>query len=72
MKSFWVSYKSLPPRTRVYLGLGGIAVALTGHYVSDWLEKKFPVDSQATERNASNNLSSQITNTSQNINVKNK
>ncbi|RGB31789.1 hypothetical protein C1646_763689 [Rhizophagus diaphanus] len=65
MKSFWASYKSLPPRTRVYLGLGGIAIALTGHYVSDWLEKKISVESQATAGNASNNLSNQITNTSQ-------
>ncbi|RIA96536.1 hypothetical protein C1645_815212 [Glomus cerebriforme] len=66
MKSFWASYKSLSPRTRVYLGLGGIAIALTGHYVSDWLEKKIPVESQkATTGKASDNLSSQITNTSQ-------
>jgi hypothetical protein len=45
--------------------IGGIVIALTGHYVSDWLEKKIPVDSRATAGNASNNLSSQITNTSQ-------
>ncbi|CAG8501534.1 8690_t:CDS:2 [Ambispora gerdemannii] len=41
-KSFWESFKSLPPRTRIYLGLGGIAIGLTGNYISDKLEEKFP------------------------------
>ena len=45
--------------------IGGIAIALTGPYVSDWLEKKIPIDSQVTDGNTSNNLSSQITDTSQ-------
>ncbi|CAG8654409.1 7231_t:CDS:2 [Funneliformis caledonium] len=62
MKSFWASYRSLPPKTRVYLGLGGITLALTGHFVSDWLENKIPVDSQQTSDSAS---SSQTINTSQ-------
>ncbi|KAG9302178.1 hypothetical protein G9A89_020612 [Geosiphon pyriformis] len=34
-KSVWESYKSLSPRTRLYLGLAGI-------YLSDKLEERYP------------------------------
>ncbi|ORZ14889.1 hypothetical protein BCR41DRAFT_354278 [Lobosporangium transversale] len=39
-KSLWVQYKALPPRTRMYIGFGGMAFALAGLYVSDAMEDK--------------------------------
>ncbi|CAG8450951.1 63_t:CDS:2, partial [Funneliformis mosseae] len=47
---------------RNYEEVCGITLALTGHFVSDWLENKIPVDSQQTSDSAS---SSQTINTSQ-------
>ncbi|OZJ01875.1 hypothetical protein BZG36_05274 [Bifiguratus adelaidae] len=41
-KSLWGSYKAIPPRTRALLGLGGMAFAVAGILMSDWLEVKYP------------------------------
>ncbi|KAI8384938.1 uncharacterized protein BYT42DRAFT_643673 [Radiomyces spectabilis] len=41
-KSLWGSYKSLSPRTRMYLGIGGMAFATAGMLLSDYLEEKRP------------------------------
>ncbi|KAI8976099.1 hypothetical protein BDB01DRAFT_853394 [Pilobolus umbonatus] len=41
-KSLWGSYKSLPPKTRVMLGLGGMAFATVGMGIADWIEEQKP------------------------------
>ncbi|KAI9323131.1 hypothetical protein BX666DRAFT_1883612 [Dichotomocladium elegans] len=48
-KSLWGSYKSLHPRTRIWIGVGGMAFATFGMLISDYLENQFP----ATEREKS-------------------
>lgn len=40
MASVWEQYKALPPRTRIYLGLGVMAFSMAGLYVSDMMEEK--------------------------------
>ncbi|KAG0082893.1 hypothetical protein BGZ92_011264 [Podila epicladia] len=41
---------ALPPRTRMYIGLGGMAFAMAGLYVSDAMEDKLdPAKRQARE-----------------------
>ncbi|KAG0056656.1 hypothetical protein BGZ83_004181 [Gryganskiella cystojenkinii] len=40
MASMWQQYKALPPRTRMYIGLGGMAFSLVGLYISDAMEDK--------------------------------
>ncbi|CAG8791028.1 3622_t:CDS:2 [Racocetra persica] len=42
VKSFWQSFKSLPRRTRIYLGLGGMVFALAGDHLAKILEQKYP------------------------------
>ncbi|KAF9326497.1 hypothetical protein BG006_010086 [Podila minutissima] len=56
MTSMWQQYKveskesALPPRTRMYIGLGGMAFAMAGLYVSDAMEDKLdPTKRQARE-----------------------
>ncbi|KAM3583916.1 hypothetical protein VKS41_003881 [Umbelopsis sp. WA50703] len=41
-KSLWGSYKSIPPKTRIYLGLGGMAFAALGIFISDKFEEQYP------------------------------
>ncbi|KAG0174634.1 hypothetical protein DFQ30_003622 [Apophysomyces sp. BC1015] len=41
-KSLWGSYKSLAPRTRMYLGLGGMVFATVGLFISDSVEQIRP------------------------------
>ncbi|KAF9434715.1 hypothetical protein BGZ76_007563 [Entomortierella beljakovae] len=36
----WQQYKALPPRTRMFIGLGGMAFSLVGLYISDAMEDK--------------------------------
>ncbi|KAG0377920.1 MAG: hypothetical protein J3R72DRAFT_493974 [Linnemannia gamsii] len=38
--SLWDQYKALPPRTRMYIGLGVMAFATAGLYISDAMEEK--------------------------------
>ncbi|ORY97918.1 hypothetical protein BCR43DRAFT_490553 [Syncephalastrum racemosum] len=45
-KSLWQAYRSINPRTRVWIGVGGMIIATVGMGLSDYLEKKYP----ATER----------------------
>ncbi|KAG9064978.1 hypothetical protein KI688_002297 [Linnemannia hyalina] len=40
MASVWEQYKALPPRTRMYIGLGVMAFASAGLYISDAMEEK--------------------------------
>ncbi|KAK3821254.1 MAG: hypothetical protein J3Q66DRAFT_332905 [Benniella sp.] len=40
MTSLWQQYKALPPRTRIYLGLGVMTFSMAGLYISDKLEEK--------------------------------
>ncbi|CAG8512629.1 530_t:CDS:2 [Paraglomus brasilianum] len=53
-KSFWQSYKAIPPRARKYIGLNtnsyeiaGIAIALMGMYISERLEERLPAPSKS-------------------------
>ncbi|MCJ1244964.1 hypothetical protein MMC30_002165 [Trapelia coarctata] len=48
--SFWQSYKSLTPRTRVFLGLGIITWAGIGLFVTDQTERKFNMVPTEQER----------------------
>ncbi|KAI8374047.1 hypothetical protein EDC96DRAFT_498353 [Choanephora cucurbitarum] len=41
-KSLWGSYKAIPPKTRVTLGLAGMAFATAGMYLADYIEEKKP------------------------------
>ncbi|KAI1315134.1 hypothetical protein EDD11_001281 [Mortierella claussenii] len=47
--SLWGQYKALPPRTRMYIGLGGMAFAWGGLYVSDALEEKLDPNRKTKE-----------------------
>ncbi|KAI9239071.1 hypothetical protein MVEG_06379 [Podila verticillata NRRL 6337] len=50
MTSMWQQYRALPPRTRMYIGLGGMAFAMAGLYVSDAMEDKLdPAKRQSHE-----------------------
>ncbi|KAG2156572.1 uncharacterized protein EDB93DRAFT_920407 [Suillus bovinus] len=42
-RSLWQSYKALPARTRLYVSMAVCSVGAVGMYVSDYLEKKYPV-----------------------------
>ncbi|KAI8067822.1 hypothetical protein BC940DRAFT_300544 [Gongronella butleri] len=48
-KSLWGSYIALPPRTRMLLGLGGMAFATFGMFASDYIEQQRPASSSETE-----------------------
>ncbi|KAL0074501.1 hypothetical protein J3Q64DRAFT_1832693 [Phycomyces blakesleeanus] len=41
-KTLWESYKALNPRTRVSIGVAGMAFATAGMFISDWLEESLP------------------------------
>ncbi|CAO3614827.1 unnamed protein product [Cunninghamella blakesleeana] len=41
-KSLWGSYTSLPPRTRIWIGVGGMFFATAGMLISDYIEEKRP------------------------------
>ncbi|KAI8642055.1 hypothetical protein BD408DRAFT_443734 [Parasitella parasitica] len=41
-KSLWGSYKALPPKTRITLGLGGMLFATAGMYLADLIEEQKP------------------------------
>ncbi|KAG2187054.1 hypothetical protein INT44_003282 [Umbelopsis vinacea] len=43
-KSLWGSYKSIPPRSRMFIGLAGMAFAAIGILVSDKIEEQYPVE----------------------------
>ncbi|KAG1795698.1 uncharacterized protein HD556DRAFT_369042 [Suillus plorans] len=47
-RSLWQSYKALPARTRLYISMAVCSVGAVGIYVSDCLEKKYPVASPRT------------------------
>ncbi|KAG2117965.1 uncharacterized protein F5147DRAFT_253751 [Suillus discolor] len=47
-RSLWQSYKALPARTRLYISMAVCSVGAVGIYVSDYLEKKYPVASPRT------------------------
>ncbi|KAG0251944.1 hypothetical protein DFQ27_008411 [Actinomortierella ambigua] len=50
MASLWQQYRALSPRTRIYIGLGGMAFALAGLYISDTMEDKLdPTKRQANQ-----------------------
>ncbi|KAF9926565.1 hypothetical protein FBU30_003852 [Linnemannia zychae] len=38
MPTVWEQYKALPPRTRIYLGVGVMIFATAGLYIGDALE----------------------------------
>ncbi|ORX59804.1 hypothetical protein DM01DRAFT_1405279 [Hesseltinella vesiculosa] len=44
-KSLWGSYIALSPRTRIWIGLGGMAFATMGMMVSDYMEARRPATS---------------------------
>ncbi|KAJ8456135.1 hypothetical protein ONZ51_g12260 [Trametes cubensis] len=46
-RTIWESYAVLPARTRLYVSLGITAFAAIGLYVSDQLEKSYPVPNPA-------------------------
>ncbi|CAO3609719.1 unnamed protein product [Mucor hiemalis] len=41
-KSLWGSYKSLSPKTRITLGLGGMIFATAGMFLADMIEEQKP------------------------------
>ncbi|KAI8063703.1 uncharacterized protein B0P05DRAFT_555359 [Gilbertella persicaria] len=41
-KSLWGSYKAIPPKTRITLGLAGMVFATAGMYFADYIEQKKP------------------------------
>lgn len=41
-KSLWGSYKALSPKTRMYLGLGGMAFSTMGILLADFVETQKP------------------------------
>ncbi|SAL95318.1 hypothetical protein [Absidia glauca] len=41
-KSLWGSYKALAPKTRIWLGVGGMVFATAGMLLSDYIEDKRP------------------------------
>ncbi|KAI9304788.1 hypothetical protein BJ944DRAFT_249598 [Cunninghamella echinulata] len=41
-KSLWGSYISLSPRTRIWIGVGGMVFATAGMLISDYIEEKRP------------------------------
>ncbi|CAO3664653.1 unnamed protein product [Umbelopsis vinacea] len=43
-KSLWGSYKAVSPRTRMYIGLAGMAFAAVGIMVSDKIEERYPAE----------------------------
>ncbi|KAH8547588.1 hypothetical protein BGW37DRAFT_510078 [Umbelopsis sp. PMI_123] len=43
-KSLWGSYKAIPPRTRMYIGLAGMAFAGLGILLSDKIEERYPAE----------------------------
>ncbi|TFK77427.1 hypothetical protein BDN72DRAFT_891169 [Pluteus cervinus] len=49
-KTLAQSYIALPARTRLYFSLGVCAVAATGLFVSDYLEKSYPQTSSNTTK----------------------
>ncbi|CAG8506847.1 26444_t:CDS:2 [Gigaspora margarita] len=59
VKSFWQSFKSLPRRTRIYLGLGGIVFALAGDHLVKILEEKYPNTNPLMPNDSNETLSSQ-------------
>ncbi|KAG0262119.1 hypothetical protein BG011_000316 [Mortierella polycephala] len=40
MTSMWQQYKALAPRTRMYIGVGGMVFAMAGLYISDAMEER--------------------------------
>ncbi|CDH51621.1 predicted protein [Lichtheimia corymbifera JMRC:FSU:9682] len=49
-KTLWGSYKALPPRTRVWIGIGGMAFATCGMLVSDYIEQQFPASDKEKQQ----------------------
>ncbi|KAF8945514.1 hypothetical protein BGZ47_002516 [Haplosporangium gracile] len=53
MASVWEQYKALPPRTRMYIGLGVMAFATAGLYISDAMEEKLDPARRSIKESAS-------------------
>ncbi|KAI8077888.1 uncharacterized protein BX664DRAFT_343738 [Halteromyces radiatus] len=49
-KSLWGSYKALPPKTRIWLGVGGMVFATAGMVLSDYIEEKRPATEAEKEQ----------------------
>ncbi|BFZ62990.1 hypothetical protein YB2330_004102 [Saitoella coloradoensis] len=42
-KTVWQAYKSIPPQTRMIMGMAGFALSVAGMYWADYEEKRRPV-----------------------------
>ncbi|ORZ21586.1 hypothetical protein BCR42DRAFT_434486 [Absidia repens] len=49
-KSLWGSYKALAPKTRIWLGVGGMVFATAGMLLSDYIEDKRPATDAEREQ----------------------
>ncbi|KAI8144246.1 hypothetical protein BJV82DRAFT_608852 [Fennellomyces sp. T-0311] len=49
-KSLWGSYKNLSPRTRIWIGVGGMVFSTAGILISDLLESQYPATEAEKQR----------------------